>query len=120
MRARLVNEAKTNAAMGEAALPRATNITLGQAWEHYLRDWLEANGKTTGPDLSLIRGHLKPLCALPLQQITAHRLDQLMGEMRAAGKSAQTIRHAVGLVRRVMRRMRMWQLYRGPMLFEEV
>ena len=117
MRSRLVNEAKTSAAMGGVPMPRASSMTLGQAWERYLIEWLDASGKNSAPDKSLIRGHLKPLCSLPLHQITAHRLDQLMGDMRAAGKSPQTIRHAIGLVRRIMRRMSLWKLYTGPMPF---
>lgn len=118
MRSRLVNEAKTAAAMGVIPMPRTSALTFGQAWERYLADWLDASGKNTAPDKSLMRGPLKPFCHLPLHQITAHRLDQLMGNMRAAGKSAQTIRHAVGLVRRVMRRMTMWKLYAGPLPFD--
>lgn len=118
MRSRLVNEAKTAAAMGVIPMPRASALTFGQAWERYLADWLEASGKNSAPDKSRIRGSLKSFCPLPLHQITAHRLDQLMGDMRAAGKSAQTIRHAVGLVRRIMRRMTIWKLYAGPLPFD--
>ncbi len=118
MRSRLVNEAKTSAAMGGVPMPRDSAMTLGQAWERYLADWLDASGKNSSSDKSLIRVHLKPLCSLPLHQITAHRLDQLMGDMRAVGMSPQTIRHAVGLIRRIMRRMNKWKLYTGPMPFD--
>jgi len=119
MRSRLVNEAKTRAAMGDIPLPSRTPVlTLEQAWIRYKTDWLEANGKASNSDTSRLQTDLKSLCSLPLNQITAHRLDQLMGDMRTAGKSAQTIRHAVGLIRRIMRRMSKWKLYTGPMPFD--
>ena len=43
MRSRLMNEAKTAAVMGNVPMPtRRSAMTLGQAWEKYRRDWLEA------------------------------------------------------------------------------
>ena len=40
--------------------------------------------------------------------------------MRQKGLSAQTIRHAVGMLGRVMLRMVKWQLYAGPLPFSEI
>lgn len=94
--------------------PKPTPMTLGEAFERYRTDWLEAKGKASANEASLMRTHLAPLAVLPLEGITTLRLDQLMREMAAKGKSPQYIRLAVTLVRRVMRRMEAWGLYAGP------
>lgn len=121
MRAKLVNAAKTSAAMGDIPVPKKENIpTFGEAWEKYLKDWLQAKGKDTVSPSSLIRHHLNDLCAIKLNDITPYTLDQLMAKMRGQGLSPQTIRHAVSLVRRVMRRMVIWKIYSGPLPFGEV
>ena len=69
---------------------------------------------------TLARCHLQELLPLPLDQITPYVLDQLMARMHAAGRSPQTIRHVISLVRRIMRRMAAWDLYDGPMPFRQV
>lgn len=121
MRTRLIHEEKKRAVMGNIAIPSNNAIpTFGDAWVRYKRDWLEANGKKTTSSEGLIRHSLQDLLALPLNQITPYRLDQIMTAMRSAGYQTQTIKHAIGLVRRVMRRMVKWGLYAGPMPFDEI
>lgn len=97
----------------------AATLTLAEAWERYRRDWLVANGKDAKVCAHLIR-HLETLMPLPLQKITPYHLDTVMATMRRQGLAEQTIHHAVALVRRIMRRMAKWRLYRGPMPFDDL
>lgn len=88
--------------------------TFGSAWERYYHDWMLAQNKNARSDLALIRGHLQIFTTLRLSEITPYRIDLLMADMHAQGLAAQSISLAVGLIRRVMRRMRIWGLYDGP------
>lgn len=94
--------------------------TLMEAWQLYKKDWLEANGKDANLDDARVRHNLDEVINLPLNEITSYRLDQLMANLKERGYSSQTIRHAVGLVRRIMRRMVKWQLYDGKLPFENI
>ena len=102
MRARLIHAAKSAQAMGQVAMPAGQAPTL-----------LEAKGKRFAYDQSLINGHLAPIKQKPLNLITPHDLDLIMADMRQKGCAAQTIRLAMGLVSRIMRRMAAWRLYAG-------
>lgn len=92
--------------------------TLAEAWGIYRRDWLEANGKSFYHEEGLMNGHLKMLRDIPLNAISTHDLDRIIGEMTLKGCAAQTIRLAIGLVSRIMRRMITWRLYSGPLPFD--
>lgn len=125
IRMRTINAARSEHAVPAEAADLAPKediptLTFGQAWERYKRDWMEAQGKSTHNEESLIGGHLRDFCHLPLRELTPYRIDCLMSGMRAKGLSAQYIRLAAGLVRRVMRRMRIWGLYDGPDPFQTV
>lgn len=120
MRARLLHAAKSAQAMGQIAMPAGQAPTLLEAWELYRKDWLEAKGKRFAYDQSLINGHLAPIRQKPLNLITPHDLDLIMADMRQKGCASQTIRLAVGLVSRIMRRMTAWRLYAGPMPFDGI
>ena len=102
----------------EGAAPQV--MTLDEAWQLYRRDWLVARGKRTQMEDTLIHCHVRTLLPLPLDQITPYIIDQLMTRMQDAGRAPQTIRHAVALIRRIMRRMIAWQLYSGPLPFGQV
>lgn len=117
IRAQLILDNKTRA-LGVA--PPAPQMTLLVAWERYKTDWLIANGKEWQHAQSMLQSYLAPIADMPLQKITAYDLDQIMGIMRKEGRSPQTIRHAIGLVRRIMRRMKVWRLYDGPLPFEGI
>jgi integrase len=88
-------------------------MTFGQAWEMYRRDWLEAENKAClATDISLFSLHLRRrLGGVPLSQIGPVELQAVMRDM--ADKSTQTRKHALGLVRRVFRKMLKWKLWRG-------
>lgn len=118
MRARLLHEAKTCETLGSTTPKKAP--LFQEAWERYKKDWLIAQGKDHKEAQGLIRLYLEPLLEKPLDQITPYILDGLMNEMRGKGLSPQTIKHALALVRRVMRRMSLWGLYNGPMPFDKI
>lgn len=121
MRAKLINSARTEAAMGDVPLPQKTRCpTFGEAWDKYKKDWLIANHKDTKSSNSIITTHLESFMDIPLREITPYKLDLLMTEMRTKGMSAQSIRHAVALIRRIMKRMTRWNLYSGPMPFDGI
>lgn len=121
MRAKLINAEKSLAVMGTTGFQRKESVlTFTQAWEKYKRDWLIANGKDTKSSQSIINQHLQELLDIRLNEITPYTIDQLMAKMRRHGLSPQTIRHAVALMRRVMRRMVIWKIYSGPLPFAEI
>lgn len=117
VRAQLILDSKTQA-LGVA--PPAPQLTLMMAWERYKTDWLIANGKEWQHAQSMVHGHLAPIADTPLSKITAYELDQIMASMRRDGRSPQTVRHVIALVRRIMRRMRVWGLYDGPLPFDAI
>lgn len=117
VRAQLILENKTRAL---GVTPPAPQMTLLMAWERYKTDWLLANGKEWQHAQGMLKSHLSSIADMPLQKITAYELDRIMGSMRKEGRSPQTIRHAIGLVRRIIRRMRIWGLYDGPLSFEGI
>lgn len=121
MRAKLINAAKTSRALGEIPIPKKEAIpTFGEAWNKYLHDWLIPNGKDTAAPISIMHNHLRGMRSMMLNDITAYTLDQLMAKMKRQGLSTQSIRHAVALVRRIMRRMVIWKFYAGPLPFSEI
>lgn len=95
-------------------------LTLLHAWHRYRDDWLHAQGKSSQTDATRMRSLLTPLHTLPLSAITPLDLDRIMTDMRAKGLAPQTIRAAIGLVRRIMRRMQVWGLYSGPMPYRQI
>lgn len=120
MRARLIHEAKAKAALGELYAPPQQTLTLGEAFSRYRREWLEARGKRVDSDQWMFDAHLAKLAPLPLPEITPYLLDNLMTELARKGLSPQTVKHMIGLIRRVMRRMAAWGLYAGPMPFAAI
>lgn len=118
IRLKLVHEAKMKVALGPHALIANSRVpSFQEAWERY-KKWLNANGK--GIPETIVKNYLMGFMTVPLNQITATRLEQLMEELAAKGLAPQTIRHAVGLIRRVMRRMVKWGYYNGTLPFDAI
>lgn len=88
-------------------------MTFGDAWRLYRQDWLEAEGKSClETDVSLYAKHLRRRIGDKLlSAITPADINCVLRDMREL--SAQTQKHAVGLVRRVFKKMAAWQMYAG-------
>ncbi len=120
IRAEMIARGREQARSGDTYVPPSKPLTLGQAWDTYLTDWLQAQGKsTTRDDTYMFERHLRPLAALPLSAISPLELDRLAGDLMALGLSAQSVKHALALLRRVMNRMIKWRLWRGQLPFED-
>lgn len=99
--------------------PRRKSITLEQAWEEYVRLWLNVEVKNPGPDLSRWKNHLCSLRFRPLDTIGVRDLDDLKAQILASGKSPQTVKHVLALLRRVMNKAKRWRLWHGESPFDE-
>lgn len=120
IRAEMIARGREQARGGDTYVAPPKPLTLGQAWDTYLTDWLQAQGKTTArDDTYMFERHLRPLAVLPLSAISPLELDRLSGDMMALGLSAQTVKHALALLRRIMLRMVKWRLWRGQLPFDD-
>lgn len=121
-RLRLIAEAKAirRGESPESRHPRGS-LTLDSAWEKYREDWMKARGKRYESDQWMYNAHIRPVFGKSLlQDISPYALDRFMADLAAQGLSAQTVRHLVGLIRRVMRRMAAWALYHGDLPFKAI
>ncbi len=97
------------------ALPSSTqqsNLTFAEAFAIYARDHLPKVKHAT-----FAYNQYKYVAAtignVSLNAITTHDIDRLIGTMQGQGYSAQTIKHAIGIVQRVYRKLTAWGLYSG-------
>ena len=121
-RLRLIAEAKA-IRRGESSplTVQQASLILDRAWERYRDDWMKAKGKRYDSDQWMYDAHVRPVFGRSLlQEISPYALDRFMASLTAQGLSAQTIRHLVGLIRRIMRRMVAWGLYDGPLPFDAI
>lgn len=120
MRRELLSDGKKKAVLGDAYEAPLVDMPFSEAWEIYRRDWLEGRTKSEHIDTINYRNHLKELADFPLSRISVRELDALMGRLERKGLAPQTVRHIVALVRRVMRKMVKWKLWRGELPFEDL
>lgn len=104
IRAQLIKEAKEK--------PSA-KLTFGQAWQIYRKDWLEAQKKAClYTDNSLYHAHIeRRIGVLAMEDIGPAHIRVITSDM--ADLSVQTRKHALGLIRRVYRKMAEWKMYSG-------
>ena len=120
IRAEMIAKGREQARSGDTYVPPAKPLTLGQAWELYHTDWLLAQGKTSAKDDAyMFERHLRPLATLPLSAITPLELDRLASDLKVVGLAAQSIKHALALLRRIMKRMVKWRKWRGILPFDD-
>lgn len=120
IRAELIAKGREQARNGDTYVPPSKPLTLGQAWDLYRTDWLLAQGKGSAQDDTyMFERHLRPLAALPLSSISPLELDRLSTDLKACGLSAQSIKHVLALLRRIMKRMVKWRKWRGMLPFED-
>ncbi len=122
VRQSLLSTAKKEVLSG--ILPQEAKVvpTLGQAWDKYKTDWLEAHAKASAyNDASCYKNHLQdnPLHNRPLNKIAVSDLEELTLQKRREGYSSQTIKHILGQMRRIMNKALVWKLWNGPTPFVE-
>lgn len=101
-------------------ISRKKVMTFGEAFALFDKDWL-FQVKTAPEDRRRYRTYLaNPLEHMPLSSITPLDVERLKGRMAEKGYSAQTVRHAVGLVRRVYRKLADWDVYSGAIPTDKV
>ena len=88
-------------------------LTFSDAWEIYKRDWLDAQGKAcAATDLGMYVNHLRRrIGSKLLTEIEPADINAILREMREL--SEQTQKHALGLVRRIYRKLMAWKMYKG-------
>lgn len=120
IRIKRLAEGRERVNSGDTYVPPSKPLTLGQAWDLYLHDWLEAQGKSSArDDAYLFEKRLRSLASLPLSAITPHELDRLAGGLIADGLAPASVKYVLGLLRRVMRKMVKWRKWRGMMPFDD-
>lgn len=120
MRRDLLSLGKKKAVMGDHYITPVKNMFFSEAWNIYKRDWLEGRAKTVRTDTAIYDKHLSEIALMSLSDISAHRLTTLMGELDRKGLAPQTVRHVIALVRRVMRKMMQWKLWKGELPFVDI
>jgi integrase len=92
---------------------KVENITFGELMTRYL-EWADENKKRARDDRSLNKNWLEPLLAKKtLSNISPLDLERLKKNMRDAGKSEATQRHALCLVRQTFKKAVEWRLWTG-------
>jgi integrase len=90
---------RANQARAEAELARVPQ-TFGALAERYLQ-WAQLHKKSWGSDRTIIRNRLTSMEDMLLRDIDADALDVLRARLEVHGYAPATVRHALGLVRRV-------------------
>ena len=91
------------------------DLTMGEAWEMYRRDWLEQEQKASlYHDTLLYNKHIGPsLGRLPLGKIQPLQVNAIMRNM--ADLAPQTRQHVLAMIRRIYRKMAAWRVWRGDL-----
>jgi integrase len=120
VRTALLGQAQKDAYSGIVPITSQDVPTLSRAWEMYRADWLEARQTKTRKNDASIWRYLQKLENRPLNQISARDLEGVSADIQRKGLSTQTARHALGLARRIMRKMILWNVWTGPAPFAQV
>jgi integrase len=93
---------------------KADQLTFLELMDTHYLPWADENKKRARDDRSLYKNWLKPrFGAKTLRGIYPLDLERLKREMREAGKSEATIRHALCLVRQAFNKAAAWGLWSG-------
>ncbi|MFI3270548.1 MAG: site-specific integrase [Pseudomonadota bacterium] len=85
------------------------SMLVSDAWALYLRDHLQAQGKTTKADITLYSKHIATISTLYIHDINLHTIANLIGELNRKGLSTQSVHHVIALLRRIIRKMIAWR-----------
>lgn len=95
-------------------------ITLTDAFERYVTEWLEPRGKSAKNDRYMFK-NLDNYAHLPLSEFSnVYLLDKIVSELSSTHLSVRSVRYVFGLIQRVMIKMEAWGLYQGTMAFKKI
>ena len=93
---------------------RAEQLTFGELMEERYLKWADENKKHAKDDRSRYEFWLKKrLAKKTLKGISPMDLERIKKDMRDAGKSDATVRHALCVVRQAFNKAVLWRLYDG-------
>lgn len=93
---------------------KAEQLTFGELMEKHYLAWSKENKGHSFGDFSRYAHWLKPrLASKALKEISPLDLERLKKEMRDAGKSEATVRHALCIVRQAFNKAVLWRLWSG-------
>lgn len=115
MAAQIRGERVRSARHADVVPQRQIVLLMDDAWAAYFRDHLAARPSAAFSQ-SLYSCHVQPaLGRRALHDLGQLDISRLRRDIEARGLSAQTVRHSLALVRRIMRRCLDWGLWSGPM-----
>jgi len=93
---------------------KAEQMTFGELMEKHYLPWAEKNKGHAPGDFSRYAHWLKArFAAKALKDISPLDLERLKREMREAGKSESTVRHALCVIRQAFNKASVWRLWKG-------
>jgi integrase len=93
---------------------KAESLTFGELLEKHYLPWSAENKRRARDDQAMYRNWLKPHFAdKSLKDIAPLDLERLKREMRTAGKSEATVKHALCLIRQAFNKAVVWRLWGG-------
>jgi integrase len=92
---------------------RKNLITFGEAWEIFCEKWLNALARPDD-EKGRYKKHLQPRFGnTPLDKIKSLDLETLKRDLFNEGLSPASVKHILGLIRRVYNKMITWEYYDG-------
>ncbi len=95
-------------------------LSLEQAFDKYVEDWLIARNKSPDTDTYLFNKNLKKYGHILLKDIDVLLLDKMIAEFTARNLSKRTVRYLISIIQRVMRKMVAWNLFKGELPFDRL
>jgi len=94
-------------------VPRSGMLTFGQAAAKYFDIHLQ--GKASEKSCrQWYKKHIEAhIGAMPLNKVAPLHVEEIKGKMKALGSASQTIKHVLGLIKRVYRKAQSWGIYTG-------
>lgn len=100
---------------GEDSLARGQSMTYAAAWEVFKDRWLPTLSRPD-EEKSRYRLYIEPIFAdKPLNRITTAELEDFKRGLQEKGLADATVRHILGDIRKMYRKMAAWGMYKGPM-----
>lgn len=93
---------------------KADRLTFGELLEKHYLPWAKENKRRARDDHAMYRNWLRSrFSEKPLHEIAPLDLERLKRDMREAGKSEATVKHALSLIRQAFNKAVIWRLWQG-------